>query len=48
MPFWPGLSYATLVSLGSADRLAQVVEHRTTVRRRSRDQNPGRTNTKDL
>ena len=29
--FWPGLSYATLVGLDSADRLAQVVEHRTTV-----------------
>ena len=23
MPFWPGLSYATLVSLDSADQLAQ-------------------------
>ena len=31
MPFWAGLSYATLVGLGSADRLAQLVEHQTTV-----------------
>ena len=46
MTFWPGLSYATLVSLCSADRFAQLVEHRTTVRERSRDQNPGRTKTK--
>ena len=48
MPLWPGLSYATLVSLCSADRLAQLVEHRTTVRGRSQDQNPRRTNTKGL
>ena len=31
MPFWPGLFYATLVCLDSADRLAQLCEHRTTV-----------------
>ena len=32
IPFWPGLSYATLVSLCSANRLVQLVEHRITVR----------------
>ena len=32
MPFWPGLSYTTLVGLDSADRLAQLVDHRTIVR----------------
>ena len=32
MPLLPGMSYATLVGLDSAQRLAQLVEHRTTVR----------------
>ena len=40
-PFWPGLSYATLLHVGldSADRLAQAVEHRTQM-----DQNSGSSN----
>ena len=33
MPFYPGMSYATLVGLDLAQRLAQLVEHRTTVRK---------------
>ena len=32
IPFLPGMSYAMLVGLDSAQRLAQLVEHRTTVR----------------
>ena len=32
MPFLPGMSYATLVGLDSTQRLAQLVEHQTTVR----------------
>ena len=42
--FFPGMSYATLVGLDSAEQLAQLVEHRLLCGR-SRDQNPGPTNT---